>query len=141
MKGILAAIATLLLLLACESRVNYEKPKDLIPREQMIDMLFDMHLAVGTSNVKNKNLEKGRNYMSLVYEKYDIDSTRFKISNIYYTSRVVEYEEMLEEVQERINVLYEANQTTRDSLINAAKRRGPKPKDSLRAVPAETIKN
>lgn len=141
MKGIFAAIATLLLLLACESRVNYEKPKDLIPREQMIDMLFDMHLAVGTSNVKNKHLEKNRNYMSLVYEKYDIDSTRFKISNIYYTSRVVEYEEMLEEVQERINVLYEANQTTRDSLINAAKRRGPKPKDSLRAVPAETIKN
>jgi len=33
--------------LSCESKVNYEKPKDLIPKDQMIDLLTDMHLVNG----------------------------------------------------------------------------------------------
>ena len=101
MKNVFIIIG-LVVLFSCESKVNYEKPKDLIPKELMIDVLYDMHLAVGTTNLKNKNLEKDRNYMSLVYEKYDIDSTRFAISNIYYTSQVDEYEEMFEEVEAQV---------------------------------------
>ena len=121
--------------IACQSKVNYEKPEDLIPREVMIDLLYDMHLAVGTSNLRNKNLEKERNYMSLVYEKYGIDSTRFAISNIYYTSQPVEYEEMFEEVERRLEELHLQYRSNRDSMINAAQRRGPLPKDSLKRVP------
>lgn len=126
-------------LFSCESKVNYEKPKDLIPKEQMIDLLYDMHLAVGTSNLRNKNLEKDRNYMSLVYEKYNIDSTRFAISNIYYTSQVDEYEEMFEEVERRLEELHLKYQSQRDSIINASKRRGPLPADSIKVMPE--IKN
>ena len=121
--------------LACQSKVNYEKPEDLIPRDVMIDLLYDMHMAVGTSNLRNKNLEKDRNYMSLVYEKYGIDSTRFAISNIYYTSQPVEYEEMFEEVERRLEELHLQYRSNRDSLINAAQRRGPLPKDSLKQLP------
>jgi hypothetical protein len=116
-------IAGLALLISCESKVNYEKPKDLIPRDVMIDMLYDMHLAVGTSNIQNKNLEKDRNYMSLVYQKYGIDSTRFAISNIYYTSQAVEYEEMFEEVERRLEELHEQYQNERDSLIQERNRK------------------
>lgn len=121
--------------MACQSKVNYEKPEDLIPRDVMIDLLYDMHMAVGTSNLRNKNLEKDRNYMSLVYEKYGIDSTRFAISNIYYTSQPVEYEEMFEEVERRLEELHLQYRSNRDSLINAAQRRGPLPKDSLKQLP------
>jgi hypothetical protein len=139
-----AAVGILILALSlnvtsCKSKVNYEKPKDLIPKDVMIDLLYDMHLAVGTSNLRNKNLEKDRNYMSLVYEKYGIDSTRFAISNIYYTSQAVEYEEMFEEVERRLEELHLQYRSSRDSIIKANMERGPLPKDSLKILPE--IKN
>ena len=106
-----------LLLLACESKVNYKVPDDLIPKEQMIDLLYDMHLDLGTSNVQNINLEKNRNYMSLVLDKYKIDSLRFASSNIYYVSNAKEYEEIFEEVEERLKELQESYRDEIDSLI------------------------
>ena len=122
MKKVMCIVG-LAVLFSCESKPNYEKPKDLIPRDEMIDLLYDMHLAVGTSNLKNKNLEKDRNYMSLVYEKHNIDSTRFAISNIYYTSRVDEYEEMFEEVERRLEELHLIYESERDSIVKARERK------------------
>ena len=50
-------LSLLFLLLSCESKVKYEKPENLIAKEQMIDLLYDIHLANGTSGVKNKDLK------------------------------------------------------------------------------------
>ena len=122
MKEILC-IVSMVFLFSCQSKVNYEKPKDLIPKNVMIDLLYDMHLAIGASNVTNKNFEKDRNYMSLVYEKYQIDSTQFAISNIYYTSQAEEYEEMFEEVERRLEELHLKFESERDSAIRAQERR------------------
>ena len=86
MRKILASLCVLfVLIVACESKVNYKKPEKLLTKTQMTDLLFDMHIAVSTSNISNLKLEKNRNYMSLVYEKYGIDSTEFAINNHYYT--------------------------------------------------------
>ena len=134
MKKQVLVILTFLLIISCESKVNYEKPENLIPRDTMVELLYEMHLAVGTSNLRNKNSEKDRNYMSLVYEKYGIDSTRFAISNIYYTSQAVEYEEMFEEVERRLEILSEKYENERDSAINASKRRDRLPLDSIKRV-------
>ena len=122
-RGLLIGALALAFLVSCESKVDYEKPKDLIPKEVMIDLLYDMHLAVGSSNLRNKNLERDRNYMSIVYEKYKIDSTRFAISNIYYTSQVDEYEEIFEEVEKRLEVLQSEYQNERDSIIQESMRK------------------
>jgi protein-tyrosine-phosphatase len=100
----------------------------------MIDLLYDMHLAVGTTNLRNKENEKDRNYMSLVYEKYGIDSTRFAVSNIYYTSQAIEYEEMFEEVERRLELLHEEYESERDSAINASQRKERLPLDSIKRV-------
>lgn len=134
MKNQLVFILAFLLIVSCESKVNYEKPENLIPRDTMIDLLYEMHLAVGTSNLRNKNSEKDRNYLSLVYEKYDIDSTRFAISNIYYTSQAVEYEEMFEEVERRLEILHQKYESERDSAINASQRKDRLPLDSIKRV-------
>ena len=134
MKRQVLVILAFLLIISCESKVNYEKPENLIPRDTMIDLIYEMHLAVGTSNLRNKNSEKDRNYMSLVYEKYGIDSTRFAISNIYYTSQAVEYEEMFEEIERRLEVLHEKFKAEQDSAINASKRRDRMPADSLKRI-------
>jgi len=134
MKNQFLILLLVTLIFSCDSKVNYEKPEGLIPRDTMIDLLYDMHLAVGTTNLRNKDNEKDRNYMSLVYEKYGIDSTRFAVSNIYYTSQAVEYEEMFEEVERRLERLHEEYESERDSAISASKKRGPLPVDSLRVA-------
>ena len=113
----LTILAIALMMLSCgNSQVKYKKPDNLIPKEQMVDILYDMHLAVGTSNLPNIHLEKNRNYVSLVFDKHGIDSTTFAISNIYYTAEIEEYEEIFEAVEARLKEVKEANDKERDSV-------------------------
>ncbi|CAM1342998.1 DUF4296 domain-containing protein [Tenacibaculum aestuarii] len=95
-----------LLLVSCTSNTIYEKPENLIPKDSMIALLTDMYIASSAKNQKNKFLERENNYMTLVYEKYKIDTTRFDISNIYYISQVDEYTEILKKVKFNIDSLY-----------------------------------
>lgn len=122
---VICTIFVFLLLYSCKDKVSYEKPEGLISKEEMTDLLYDMHIAVGTSNIKNIHLEKNRNYMSLVYDKYGIDSTQFAVSNIYYTSNIDDYEEIYEEVQRRLDTLKNYHQYIMDSISGneAAKRK------------------
>ena len=119
----LAFFLLLLFLASCENKVSYEKPDDLIPKDKMVDLLYDMHLAIGTSNITNKNLEKNRNYLSVVYEKHGVDSVQFAMSNIYYTSNINDYEDIFKEVHKRLEILHESYKSERDSLIEASKSR------------------
>jgi len=95
-------IILVLIFLSCESRTNYDKPKDLIQKDQMIDLLTDIHLVNGITGVKSKKGIKANDYMSVLYEKYQIDSTRFASSNLYYISNINEYVKMFEEVKKRL---------------------------------------
>jgi hypothetical protein len=123
----------ILFLLGCEENVNYKEPDDLISKSEMTDLLYDMHLVVGTSNVKNIYLEKNRNYMSLIYEKYGIDSTQFAESNIYYTSQIQEYEEIFEEVERRMKILKEHYEAKSDSIMGLqnTERKAKERRDSI----------
>ena len=110
-------------LASCTSRTIYKKPENLIGKEKMINIWTDLYISMGAKSVKTKNFEKDKNYIPLVLEKYKIDSIQFSKSNIYYTSRIEEYEEMFEEVQKRLNDLkniYDP-ETEIDSLIRLSK--------------------
>ncbi len=85
----------------------YEKPKSLIPKDSMVVLLTDMYIASSAKNQKNKFLKREKNYIILVYERYKIDSTRFDISNEYYTSKIEEYTDMLKKVKSNIDSLSE----------------------------------
>ena len=71
----------------------------------MVDLMTDMLIASGAENIKNSGLERNVNYYPLVFEKYGIDSTQFKESNYYYTSRIDDYEEILKKVDERLKAM------------------------------------
>ena len=114
----LYSILIVLLLTGCEDKIAYKKPANLIDKAKMTDLLFDMHLAIGTSNIKNIHLEKNRNYMSLVYEKYGVDSVQFAASNLYYTSHIQEYEDIFEEVDRRLQSLENEYEIPLDSLAD-----------------------
>ena len=110
-------IVLVLIFISCESKVNYKKPENLIPKKQMIDLLYDMHLANATQGIKDMGLEKNKNYMSLIYEKHKIDSTQFAVSNTYYVAHISEYEDIFEAVELRLKTLLDQYEKERDSLI------------------------
>jgi len=98
MKKIVVLGCLTLFLYSCTSNTIYEKPKDLIPKDSMILILKDLHLATSARSNKNKNNNQRISYTPLVYHKYKIDSLRFKNSSLYYTSKVDEYQPMLNAV-------------------------------------------
>jgi len=121
---------------ACTSNTIIKKPKNLIPKEQMVDLLTDIFLANGGDNIKNLNLQRNVNYFPLVFEKYQIDTIRFKESNYYYTSRIDDYDEILGEVDERLKALktqYKIEIEIADSLSRMRK-------DSLRKLKRRSAK-
>lgn len=112
-------ILTGLLLASCTSNTIYKKPQNLIPKDTMVVLLTDMYLASSAKNIKNKFLKREKNYVFLVYEKYKIDSTRFDLSNRYYTSKVDVYSEILNKVKSNIDSLetiYKEEQKVLDSI-------------------------
>jgi len=115
-------ITVFIIFFSCESKTKFKEPKDLISREQMIDLLIDLHIGVAAKNVKNKNLERDINYMVFVFEKYKIDSIRFQKSNIYYMSNIEEYEEMFEEVEAKLKILHDQYDLNKDTLNDIGKR-------------------
>ena len=123
MKQVIYIFLILFTLLSCTSRTIYKKPENLIAKEKMITIWTDLYMAMGAKSVQTTTLEKEKNYIPIVLEKYKIDSVQFSKSNIYYTSRIEEYEKMFQEVQKRLNDLkniYDP-ETKMDSIIRNAK--------------------
>lgn len=109
----------LIALLSCTSNTIFEKPKNLIPKDTMSLLLQDLILASSAKFHENNHKQTSVNYIPLVYKKYKIDSTRFKISNDYYVTVVDTYKEILEDVQKNLETqedYYNELLIERDSL-------------------------
>ena len=128
MKNSVILFVLISLLCSCTSNTVYEKPKDLIPKDSMILLLKDLYIASSARSIKNKKLQRKITYIPLVYDTYKIDSLRFHKSNVYYTSKVDDYQPMLEEVM----VLLEKEQATFAKI--------KKVKDSIRKDSLESIR-
>ena len=101
MKKLIFFLA-IILLVSCTSKTILEKPKDLIPKDTMVLLLTDLYIAKSAYAEKNINNVRKINYVSLVYNKYLIDSTRFRSSNYYYTSKLEEYDLIFKEVKAKL---------------------------------------
>ena len=109
----------LFLIVSCTSNTIFKAPDDLIPKDSMQLLMIDMLIADAAKFQKNNNLERNINYMPLVYEKYNIDSTRFHNSNLYYTSKIDEYNKMLDTIKSRLQYIkndFDAKKKVIDSL-------------------------
>lgn len=116
MKNLSSVFIVLLLVVSCTSNTIYEKPKDLLSKNKMADILTDMYIAEGAKSVNNKNLERLVDYMPLVYEKHKIDSLQFASSNFYYNSRIDDYEAIYKMVDQRLKKLH----TKYDTILKKA---------------------
>ncbi len=92
----------ILLVVACNEKV-IEKPENLIPREKMIDIYFDLSLinagkAIDPDALENSGIEP----MSYIFKKYAVDSAQFVSSDLYYAAIPVEYEAIYKTLETRL---------------------------------------
>ncbi|WP_165731575.1 DUF4296 domain-containing protein [Polaribacter sp. 20A6] len=114
-------------LVSCTSNTIFKEPKDLIPRDTMTLLLGDMMIASSAKFVKNKNEQKKVNYMAFIYDKYKIDSLRFQNSNLFYTSKIDLYEEMITDVKKDL-------QEKKDFYNKMSSRKDSIRRDSIKKV-------
>jgi hypothetical protein len=79
-----------------------EKPKNLIEKDKMTKILYDLSLL---DAMKNQYIEGGisnQKANDYIYKKYKIDSIQFSQNNKYYASDVKNYKKMFEKVKDRL---------------------------------------
>jgi hypothetical protein len=109
-------ILLLLCCLGCQNKLKVEKPDNLIPREEMANMLYDM-FVISSSKGSSINVLKENGIQPDVYvlTKYGIDSLQFVNSNNYYAHDIDTYIEILTDVKERLDKEQESVQTALDA--------------------------
>lgn len=81
-----------------------EKPDNLIEKEVMVDILYDLSLLEAikyqdSSPLKTKNITP---YQFIKF-KYQVDSSRFAKSNMYYASDYKIYKKLFEQLNARLD--------------------------------------
>jgi hypothetical protein len=113
MLRILRLISVILFLMpavfSCEEAV-VNKPKKLVPKNVMINMLTDIHMAEAIFQTKRMSSEELRKFTDAdfyhsVLKKYNVADTTFEQSLVYYASLPTEYEKIYVRVIGKLNEL------------------------------------
>ena len=102
MNKIILCTLVLIILAACEKEL-VKKPKRLIEREKMVNIMYDLSL-LEAMKVEQNSLIDSIKYTAnqYIYKKYKIDSVQFAQSNIYYAADYKDYEKMYNEIKVRL---------------------------------------
>lgn len=140
LKKISVILILFLSVISCNDSDGVKKPANLIPKEKMSNILYDLYIINAAKGVNRKLLENnGFAPESYVLEKYKIDSTQFADSNTYYAFNTEDYKGIVDKVKERLEkdkAEYEElrkeegliAKTKRDSI----KKEGERKKDSIK---------
>lgn len=127
-KALLLSIA--FVVFGCQ-KTGVEKPNNLIEKDKMVDILYDMSLLEA---VKNQNIKGGissEQINKFIFDKYKIDSLQFVKSNKYYASDVTEYKKMYQKVKDRLD---EENKNLEEELKKEDKTISPtNSKDTIKS--------
>lgn len=103
----------LCILVSCNENV-VEKPKNLIPRDKMAAILYDISLLNAARSINESILtEHDVEPMGYIYNKYKIDSLQLVKSDTYYASLPTVYEAIYTEVKDRLEKEQELMETER----------------------------
>jgi len=136
---------SIIFFLSCTSNTILEKPKDMIPKDSMTLLIEEMMIASSSKFIKNKFQETEINYMTLLYERFKIDSSRFQTSNLYYMSKVDIYQKILEQATKNLEAkkeIYASKKTKLDTLRKDSIKKiktTPKILDSIKKLELENI--
>ncbi len=119
MRSLFFLMLILVLTVSCKKE-TVEKPEDLITPAKMEDILYELAVlnsAKGFSTTRFK--QKSPLHETYIYEKYDVDSTRFANSSIYYATEPETYIAIYKNVEARLEETkkqFEATEKINDSL-------------------------
>lgn len=102
MNKIILCALVLIILTACEKEL-VKKPKLLIEREKMVNIMYDLSLLEAMKLEQNSLIDSIKYTANqYIYKKYKIDSVQFAQNNIYYASDYKDYEKMYNEIKVRL---------------------------------------
>ena len=82
-----------------------EPPENLILKEDMVDVLYDLAIMNAFKNTNNIILKSNNiDPTTYVFQKYDIDSLQFVESDRYYAALPNLYEEIYVAVESKLNI-------------------------------------
>lgn len=114
-----------LMIVACQDVQRPEKPKNLIAKDVMAEVLTEAYLANAGRSVDNKTVEiKGVKLDSFIYTKFGIDSLQFVRSNNYYAADINTYVDIFQKVEENLKAIENRLDSIRD--LDPAKNNTPK---------------
>ncbi len=125
MKKRLFLILIIAFVLSCAEEV-IKKPEDLIPRETMTDLVYEMAVLNAAKSTNKAILEEHfEDPTDFLFRQYGVDSLQFVKSDMYYASQPLVYEAIYEEVAARLEKerteLEEARQKRTDSLVTRSR--------------------
>lgn len=101
-KNTIKYLMLLLFVWGCQE--EQKPPKNLIPEDKMVDIMYEMALIQAIKsydyNLFNKKEIKPTQY---IYQRFGVDSLQFVESNKFYASQLERYEKMHDAVIERIS--------------------------------------
>lgn len=132
MKYFIKYIFLLVLAMSCNNNSieKPKKPKNLIKKDKMVDIIIDMSLFTAAKGV-NKYIIESNGILpeDYIYKKHAIDSTQFAKSSEYYAYNLESYEGIYNSVKIKL----EAKKVYYDSIIDAeAKEKGERSKEQRR---------
>ncbi|MEO8933399.1 MAG: DUF4296 domain-containing protein [Xanthomarina sp.] len=106
MKKILIGLTLFALIASCSYATKPKKPKDLISKDRMINILIDVSLINSAKGINKSILENsGMVPDQYIFEKYQIDSLQFISSNEYYTYNLKDYEDIVNKISDSLKML------------------------------------
>jgi hypothetical protein len=125
LKKVIFFLFLFVLAISCNESVRVKKPDNLIAKEKMSDILYDLYTINAAKGVNRKLLEtNGFIPETYVLRKYDIDSAQFAVSNSYYAFDTESYKDIVEKVKARLEkekAKYE-DLSEAESLVERSKR-------------------
>lgn len=98
--------AFLIMLTGCQRLNSVEKPKNLIPDEQMVEILIDLAKIDAARNVNVEEFERegGDRAKQLLFQKYGIDSVQLVQSTAYYAEKLKMNDSIYSRVKTRLKI-------------------------------------
>ena len=89
---------------------NSKEPDYVIPKDDMVNIILDIHIMDGLLNInsiKDEFEEKmdSSDYYYLIFEKYGYDEKDFDTSLYYYGEHINKYDEIYEQVLNKLTLL------------------------------------
>ncbi len=129
------SLSLILFMGSCQNVNKPEIPDDLIPEGKMVNILTDVYISNASRNVNHKLLKKRNLELdSIIYNKYEVDSLQFVVSNAYYCSDLDVYENLLTQVKDRLEILQKEKDSiykivSKQDSIEKSKKNIPKSKN------------